>query len=131
MLRQWIESALSGIRGRVGKVTERSSFSATVRDNWIEFLYVAAIVVLSAGIVSALVSPTPQSYIIYPGRSGQSIAETILYALGMALGFGGLYFSYLSGRQTVKPRLVSFFLVVGLILIGVAVYLEMYVYFAK
>jgi len=47
------------------------------------------------------------------------------------LGFGGLYLSYLSGRQTVKPRLVPFFLILGLILIGVAVYIEMYVFFSK
>lgn len=131
MLRHWVESTISGIRSRVGKVTERSSFSASVRNNWIEFIYVFTIVVLSAGLVSALVSPVPATYMIYPGRSGQSIAETILYTLGMALGAGGLYLSYLSGRQTVKPRLVGFFLIMGLILIGIAVYLEMYIYFAK
>ncbi len=51
--------------------------------------------------------------------------------MAMVLGFGGLYFSYLSGRQTVKPRLVGFFLILGLILIGVAIYIEMYVFLSK
>jgi len=114
----------------MGKLTERISFSAIVRDNWIEFLYVAAIAMLSGGIVSALFSPVPPSYMTYPGASGQSIPETILHALGMFLGFDGLY-SYLSGRQTVKPRLVSFFLILALTLIGMAVYPETYIYLAK
>jgi len=131
MLRQWVESTVSGIQERVDALAERGGFSTAVKNNWIELIYVVGIIALSAGIVSALVSPTPESYIIYPGRSGQSISETVLYAMAMVLGFGGLYFSYLSGRQTVKPRLVGFFLVLGLILIGVAIYLEMYVYFAK
>jgi hypothetical protein len=131
MLRQWVESTVTGIRERLDKATERSGFSTTVKNNWIEFLYVAGIIALSAGIVSALVSPTPEQYIIYPGRSGQSISETIFYAMAMVLGFGGLYFSFLSGRQTIKPRLVGFFLILGLILIAVAIYLEMYIYFAK
>ncbi len=131
LIRQWFDSNVSGIRERFVKVTERSRISATVRNNWIEFLYMGGIIIMSAGIVSALASPTPQQYVIYPGRSGQSIAETVIYAMAMAMGFGGLYFSYLSGRQTVKPRLVGFFLALGLILIGVAIYIEMYVYFAK
>lgn len=131
MIRERLESSVSGMRERFSKVSERSRISTTVRSNWIEFVYMAGIIVMSAGIVSALASPTPQQYVIYPGRSGQSIAETVIYAMAMAMGFGGLYFSYLSGRQTVKPRLVGFFLALGLILIGVAIYIEMYVYFAK
>jgi len=131
LIRERLESSVSGMRERFSKVSERSRISTTVRSNWIEFVYMAGIIVMSAGIVSALASPTPQQYVIYPGRSGQSIAETVIYAMAMAMGFGGLYFSYLSGRQTVKPRLVGFFLALGLILIGVAIYIEMYVYFAK
>lgn len=131
MIRQWVESTVSGMRVRFEKITERSSVSTTVKNNLIEFIYVAGIIVMSAGLVSALVSPTPQSYIIYPSRSGQSIAETVIYSMAMALGFAGLYMSYLSGRQTVKPRLVGFFLILGLIMMTVAIYIEIYVYFAK
>jgi len=94
-------------------------------------LYIAGIIVMSAGIVSALASPVPQSYIIYPGRDGQSIAETVINSMALLLGFGGLYLSYLSGRQTVKPRLVGFFLTLGVLMIAGAIYIEMYVYFAK
>jgi hypothetical protein len=72
-----------------------------------------------------------QSYTIYPSTNGETVSEMIIYAMAMMLGFGGLYLSYLSGRQTVKPRLVPFFLILGLILIGVAVYIEIYVFFSK
>jgi hypothetical protein len=131
LIRQWLESRVSGIGERLEKVTERSGFSATIRDNWIEVLYIVGIVVMSAGIVSALASPVPQSYVIYPSTGGETISEMVIYSMAMLLGFGGLYLSYLSGRQTVKPRLVGFFLTLGLIMIGIAIYIEIYVYLAK
>ena len=131
MIRQWLGSRVSLIGERLEKVASRGDFSATVRNNWIEVLYILGIVVLSAGVVSALAAPVPQSYIIYPSTGGETISEMIIYCMAMLLGFGGLYLSYLSGRQTVKPRLVGFFLVVGLIMIGMAIYIEMYVFFAK
>jgi hypothetical protein len=131
LIRQWFESRVTGIEERLGKAAERSGASRTIRNNWIEVLYIAGIVVMSAGVVSALASPVPQSYIIYPGTNGETVSEMVIYAMAMLLGFGGLYLSYLSGRQTVKPRLVGFFLILGLIMIGIALYIEMYVYLSK
>jgi len=122
---------MSGVRERLGQGAERSGFSTLVRNRWIEFLYIAGIVVMSGGIVSALANPVPSTYIIYPGRDAQSIPETVINAMALLMGFGGLYLSYLSGRQTVKPRLVGFFLILGLLLIAGAIYLEGYVYYAK
>lgn len=131
MIRQWLESRVSGIEERLGKVTERSGFSAAVKDNWIEVLYIVGIIVMSAGVVSALASPVSQQYIIYPSPSGETISEMVIYSMAMLLGFGGLYLSYLSGRQTVKPRLVGFFLTLGLIMIAIAIYIEFYVFVSK
>jgi len=131
LIRQWLESQASGVERRLGKVAERTGVSTTVKNNLIEVVYILGIVVMSAGIVSALASPVNQSYTIYPSTNGETVSEMIIYSMAMMLGFGGLYLSYLSGRQTVKPRLVPFFLILGLILIGVAVYIEMYVFFSK
>ena len=131
MIRQWLESRASGVERRLGKVVERTGVSTTVKNNLIEVVYILGIVVMSAGIVSALASPVNQSYTIYPSTNGETVSEMIIYSMAMMLGFGGLYLSYLSGRQTVKPRLVPFFLILGLILIGVAVYIEIYVFFSK
>jgi hypothetical protein len=131
LIRQWLESRVSGIEERLGKASERSGFSATVKNNWIEVIYIVGIVVMSAGIVSALASPVNQSYMIYPSTGGETISEMVIYSMAMLLGFGGLYLSYLSGRQTVKPRLVGFFLTLGMIMMGIAIYIEMYVFLAK
>ncbi len=131
MIRQWFESRASGVERRLGKVVERTGVSTTVKNNLIEVVYILGIVVMSAGIVSALASPVNQSYTIYPSTNGETISEMVIYSMAMLLGFGGLYLSYLSGRQTVKPRLVPFFLILGLIMIGIAIYIEMYVFFSK
>jgi hypothetical protein len=122
---------MSGIRERLGKGAERSGISTLIKNRTVEVIYIAGIIVMSAGIVSALASPVSQSYIIYPGRGGQSIPETVINAMALLMGFGGLYFSYLSGRQTVKPRLVGFFLILGIMLIAGAIYIELYVYLQK
>lgn len=131
MIRQWLESRVSGIEERFGKVVERSGVSSTVKNNLIEVLYIIGIVVMSAGAVSALASPVDQSYIIYPSSNGETVSEMVIYCMAALLGFAGLYLSYLSGRQTVRPRLVPFFLTLGLIMMAVAVYIEMYVFFSK
>jgi hypothetical protein len=116
------------MRERLGKSAGRTSLATMVKGGWIEVLYIAVIIAMAAGIVSALASPVPQNYLIYPGPNGQTIAETAINAMALLMGFGGLYFSYLSGRQTVKPRLVGFFLILGILLIAGAIYIEMYVY---
>jgi len=131
LIRQRLESLMSGITDRFGKGVERSGISTVIKNRSIEIVYIAGIIVMSAGIVSALASPVSQSYIIYPGRDGQSIPETVINAMALLMGFGGLYFSYLSGRQTVKPRLVGFFLILGMLLIAGAIYIELYVYLQK
>jgi len=131
LIRQWVASRVAGAREKLSKSVERTGLSTTIRNSWIEIIYMAGIIVMSAGVVSALASPVGQSYIIYPGRDGQSIPETVINAFALILGFGGLYFSYLSGRQTVKPRLVGFFLVLGILLIAGAIYIEIYVYLQK
>ena len=131
MIRQWLASRVTGVNQRFSKSVERSGITNSVKNNWIEFIYIATIIVMSAGIVDALAAPVPQSYLIYPGATGQTIAETVINSMALAMGFTGLYISYLSGRQTVKPRLVSFFLIVGLLLIAGAIYLETYVYISK
>jgi hypothetical protein len=131
LIRQWFESRVSRVEERVGKVVGRSGVSTTVRNNLVEVVYILGIVVMSAGIVSALAAPVNQSYIIYPSANGESIPEMVIYCMAAFLGFGGFYLSYLSGRQTVKPRMVPFFLTLGLIMMAIAVYIEMYVFFSK
>lgn len=131
MFREWLESRVSGVEKRVSKGVERSNVTSSIKQNWLEVVYMGGIIALAAGIVTALADPVDQSYLIYPAATGQSIAETVINSMALAMGFAGLYIAYLSGRQTVKPRLVGFFLILGLILISVAIYIETYIYIAK
>jgi hypothetical protein len=131
LIRQWFESRVSSAKDRLGKGLGRSGITTLVRNSWIEVAYIFGVIVLSAGIVSALVQPVPIQYIIYPGTDLQSISETVINSMALLMGFGGLYLSYLSGRQTVKPRLVGFYLGIGLLLIAAAVYVGIYVYVSK
>jgi hypothetical protein len=131
LFREWIESRVSGVNERFSKGVERSGITTSIKNNWIESVYLVGIIVLAAGIITALADPVNQSYIIYPGANGQSIAETAINSMALGMGFAGLYISYLSGRQTVKPRLVGFFLIVGLLLITGAIYIETYIYISK
>ncbi|MDG6914932.1 MAG: hypothetical protein JRM86_00905 [Nitrososphaerota archaeon] len=131
MIRQWFDTRVSLFEQRVARVVDRTILTGVVRDNWMPAVYVLGLVALSAGIVDALASPVSQSYIIYPSPGGESIAEMTLYMVATLIGVGGLYLSYLCGRPTLSRRLVGFFLPLGLLMLGIAVYIEMYIFFAK
>jgi len=131
LIRQWFGSRVSTLSERFGKSLGRSSLSALIKSNWIEVVYIFGVIVLAAGIVPALADPVPIQYIIYPGTDSQSISETVINSMALLMGFGGLYLSYLSGRQTVKPRLVGFYLGLSLVLIAAAVYIGIYVFVSK
>lgn len=131
MIRRVFDSWASRLESSLDRVVERTFLTTVVRDNWVQVFYVLGLVALSAGIVSALASPVNQSYIIYPSTGGESIAEMVLYMVATLMGVGGFYLSYLCGRPTMSRRLVSFFLPLGLLMVAIAVYIEMYVYFAK
>ncbi len=131
MIREWVEARLVSARTAIGRGAERGGLSGTLQTHWIELIYIIGVVVMVGGIVSALVSPVDYRYIIYPGRDGQSISETVINGMALLMGFGGFYMAYLSGRQTVKPRLVGFYLAIGLLLIATGLYIEMFVYTSK
>lgn len=130
MIRRWVESRLTILRGWTARNVGKSGTSVA-RNRWIEALYIVAMVAMGAGAVSAISQPVDFRYIIFPSRSAQSISETIINVLSLAMGGAGVYLSYLSGRQTTKPRMVSFYLSIGLLLIATAVYVGIYVYISK
>lgn len=132
LIRRRFESWWIDVRGRLEKVYGRNKgLSSFVKGRWIQSLYIVGIVFMAAGIVNALIQPVSSNFIIFPGRSAQSISETAINAIALILGSAGIYVSYLSGRQTTKPRMVNFYLVLGLLLIATALYVGIYVYSSK
>jgi hypothetical protein len=131
LIRAWFESHLSGAWDRLGKSTSKSGLFSELKNQWMVILYVLGIVVMTAGIVNAVIQPVNFGYVIFPSSGAQSATETGVDALALLVGAAGIYISYLSGRQTTKPRMVNFYLAIGLILIGIAVYIGIYVLGSK
>lgn len=97
--------------------------SITRGSGLMQALYVLLVVALMAGFVNALVYPVPnQTYIPYPNGSGQTIPEAVVDAFVIGTGGGGIYMTYLSGRQTVKPRTVNLYLGIALLLLIVSIF---------
>ena len=96
-----------------------------------EILYVLGIILMTAGLVYAVLQPVNIGYVIYPSSSDQSATETGVDALALVIGAAGVYLSYLSGRQTTKSRMVNFYLTISILMIGIAVYIGIYVIASK
>lgn len=126
-----MEERLNSFRGGLDRRLGKSDLMSQARENWVEVLYIAALVVMSAGAVNAIIQPVNVGYIIFPSTGGQSATETVVDAFVLLLGAGGVYVSYLSGRQTTKTRMVNFFLIIGLALVGIALYIGIYVLTVK
>jgi hypothetical protein len=123
---------MSAISSRLSRAIDRNgNVLSLIKSRWIEILYILGVVAMASGIVNAAIQPVDSRYIIFPGQGSQSITETVINALALMLGATGIYLSYLSGRQTTKPRMVTFYLILGLLLIGTGVYIGIYVYSSK
>ncbi|MDG6920369.1 MAG: hypothetical protein JRN59_02425 [Nitrososphaerota archaeon] len=131
MIRSWFESHFNGLLNRVTKFAGRNGLAGEVRQRWMEVLYIVGIVLMTAGLVNAVLQPVNIGYVIYPSSSDQSATETGVDALALLIGALGMYLSYLSGRQTTKSRMVNFYLTIGLLMIAIAVYMGIYVLGSK
>ena len=127
MIRTWVESHLDGVWQRLGKAADKSGLVSELRNRWMEVLYIIGIVLMTAGIVNAAIQPVNFGYVIFPQTGAQSATETGVDSLALIIGAAGIYMSYLAGRQTTKPRMVNFYLAIGLLLIAIAVYIGYYV----
>jgi hypothetical protein len=122
MIKRALESTydrtFGALRNSIVKVGR--SYSSSAR--WVQILYVVAIIAFMAGGVSAFFFPVPnQGYIIYPASGAQTIAETVIDSFVIILGGAGIYVTYLSGRQTTKPRMVNLYLALAILLISLSV----------
>jgi hypothetical protein len=131
LIRNWFESRVNVLWSRVTKATGKSILASEIKDRWIEVIYIIGIVVMTAGLVNAVIQPVNIGYVIFPSSGAQSATETGVDALALLIGAIGIYMSYLSGRQTTKSRMVNFYLTIGLLMIAIAVYIGVYVLSSK
>ena len=123
MIREALESTYKRTVGVLKDALVGWVASLTRGGGLIQALYVIFLVALMAGFVNAVVFPVPnQGYIPYPGSTGQTIHEAILYAFVIVVGAAGIYLVYLSGRQTTRTRTVNLYLGLALLLLVVSVF---------
>lgn len=131
MIRSWFDTRISELWNRLTKATSRSGIASGIKNRWMEVLYILGILLMTAGLVNAVLQPVNIGYVIYPSSADQSATETGVDALALLIGAVGVYLSYMSGRQTTKSRMVNFYLTIGLLLIAIAVYIGIYVLGSK
>ena len=123
MIRQALESAYRRTIGSMRNAGVGLLGSITRRGGLIQTAYVAALVALMAGFVTALVYRVPnQTFIPFPGTQAETIPEAVINAFVIATGGAGIYLVYLSGRQTARARTVNLYLGLALLLLVVSIF---------
>lgn len=123
MLREALESVYARTIGALRNAVISVGSSVTKRGGWIETLYVIAMVAIMAGFVGAIAFPVPnQSYIPYPSGTAETIPEAVVDSFVIAVGGAGVYLAYLSGRQSTRPRNVTMYLGLALLLLVVSMF---------
>jgi len=124
MIKSALESVYNRVVGGVRNFFTRYGQPLSSRASWVQLLYALVVVAFMAGFVSAVFFPVAnQGLIVYPSTGAQTIAETVLDAVVILFGAGGIYVAYLSGRQTTKPRMVNLYLAIALLLVIVSVFM--------
>ena len=122
MIREMLESGYKKTIGRVRSSLWEMATKGTRGIGLLQLGYIIVLVALMAGFVSAVFSPVDnQTYIVYPVAGSQSIPELFVDSFVILVGGAGVYFVYLSGRQTVRTRTVNLYLALALLLITVSV----------
>lgn len=123
MIRQFLKSVYNRTLGSLrDSISERVS-SATRGGGLLQLLYILLVVGLMAGFINAIFFPVPnQSYIIWPGGGAETIPEALIDTFVIMVGGAGIYLTFVSGRQTTRPRTVNLYLGLALLLIAVSVF---------
>jgi len=131
LIRSWFDSHVEALWDRLTKSASKNGLYSEVSRHWMEGLYLVGIILMTAGLVCAVIEPVNIGYLVFPSSGAQSATETGVDALAILLGSVGVYLSYASGRQTTRSRVVNFYLTIGLLMIAIAVYIGIYVLSSK
>ncbi len=132
MIREFLESGYQKTIGSLWRASGRLLSPVKSRGGLLQLFYILAVTGLMGGFISAVDFPVPnQGAVIYPGAGAQTIPEAVINGFVILLGAAGIYLTFISGRQTTKPRMVNFYLILALLLIATGMYLGFYVFNAK
>lgn len=121
MIRRRLESWYERTIGSVRESASNAVSYVTKRGNLLQIIYVVLVIGFTAGFIDAVFFPVPdQSYVVYPEVGVQTVAEGFIDFFVVAIGGGGIYLAYLSGRQTTSSRMVNFYLALALMMIAIS-----------
>jgi len=124
MIKRILMSGYDRTLGALWNMLNKSGQSFFTRINWIQFLYILVMIAFMAGFVNAVGFPVAnQGLIVYPAQGAMTIPEMVLDAVVILFGAAGIYFAYLSGRQTTKSRMVNLYLALALLLLVVSLFM--------
>lgn len=127
MIRRVLERTYEATVGVGRNALAKLLGSITTKTGFVQLLYLVALVALMGGFVNAVFFPVAdQGQIVYRGGGSQTVPEAILYASVILIGGGGIYATYLSGRQTTRSRMVNLYLGIALLLIAISVFMGLY-----
>lgn len=112
-------------RARPFRITRNATGLATfLRNRGLQLSYITVIFIFSAGTVNALLEGTGQDaggIPILPTRLAQTIAESIINFSTIAIGMIGFYLIFTGGRQTLRGRIATTFVLGGILLVSISV----------
>lgn len=100
----------------------------------IELLCIGAMLLFAAGILNGLLEGTNRALagqIIVPSRNVQNLIETFIELFLIMVGTLGFYLLYLSSKQIGRQRVSNLYFVLGLTMMLLSVFMEIYVLQAK
>jgi predicted ABC-type sugar transport system permease subunit len=120
LIREFLASAYKRTLGVLKNWLAGSLSSATRGGGFLQLLYIVVVVALMAGFINAVFFPTTYQGIVYPSGGAQTIPEAFIDAFVILTGGVGIYLTYISGKQTTRPRAVNLYLGLALLLIAVS-----------
>lgn len=120
VLKKVLDSATTRLTSAINRSIAKSRILRTIQEHWLLVTYLTIILLLSSGVVNAILegSRLPSSTLpIVRSRGIQSAAETLLYFMTFLLGTAGLYVAYSGAKQPIRRRAADLYLVVGLFMV--------------
>lgn len=111
------------------RVTRLSVYSL-IREKGLELVYLFIIFSLVAGVVNTILEGSRPEFAGIPiltTRSAQTWSEAVMNFFIMMLGTAGIYMIYQSGRQATRRRVANLYLLLGLTILVITIFVGIYI----
>jgi len=107
------------------RITRNATGLATfIRNRGLQLSYITIIFIFSAGTVNSILEGSRQDaggIPILPTRLAQTIAESMINFSIIAMGMIGFYLVFTGGRQALRGRIATTFVLGGILLVSISV----------